>query len=384
MQNIFQFMSKLLLMLLALCLPVFIVDSVTSFNLSLLWLPLIVSSGLTLGILIGGFRRISLLHAARHIDMMAALKDRAVSALEFITRGPKNVMTALQIENTFGKLEGMPPRQVVRFSLPREAKYCVILAIALIALSQAEFFAPEAESGEIDTTPQITVEAARLLLESREMKEEAEKQQDEEMKKLAEELEKKVLELNQPDISKKEAMLKLSELSKMIKKNMEKMELAKMEHLLKSVGQQFNANPMLGDLGYLLQRGEFELSARKLEKLADKLKELEDEQKQNLADELKQTQKSLAGTTLDSLGDDMGAAGDSLGGGDIAGAEGGLKRAGKRLRNIGRGKSKQLRLSRLLQQLTMGKMSIAKGRAGKPMDLYAFLQGCECCEEGKG
>ena len=170
MQNILQFMSKLLLVLLGLSVPVFIVDSLTGFELSPLWLFLIVSAGLILGLLVGGLRRISMIYAAHHIDMMAALKDRTVSALEFITRGPKNVMTALQIENTFERLKTVSPKQIVRYSLPREVKYCVILAIALIVLSQAEFFAPEAESGEIDTTPQITVEAARLLLESREMK----------------------------------------------------------------------------------------------------------------------------------------------------------------------------------------------------------------------
>jgi hypothetical protein len=373
LQNIIRMATKLLLLSLAVCLPPFILDSLTGFDLPPSTPLLISLFGLTLGVLLGGLRKVPLLHAARRIDVRANLKDRTVSALEFITRGPKEPLTELQIKDTFRNLRDISPKRIAPFSMPREVKFCVILAAMLLVLSHVELFRPEAESVEVDTTPQITVEAARILRESLLMKEKAKKEEDQDLEKLAKELERKAYELNRPDISRKEAILKLSELSKTIRKEMDRAQIAKVESLLRELARQFALNPLLSELGYLLKRGEFESSARKVERLAEKLKKLNEEQRQNLAYELKRSRESLAGTALASLGDDLGAAGESLEGGDLEGAGRSLRSAGQKLRLLGRRKSRYLQLAKLLQQLTMGKIAIAKGEPGKLMDLSSLL-----------
>ena len=50
-----------------------------------------------------------------------------------------------------------------------------------------------------------------------------------------------------------------------------------------------------------------------------------------------------------------------------------MRRAGDRLRKIAGMMDKYATLSSMLQELTMGKLAIAKGKPGKPTDLASLL-----------
>lgn len=360
MQRCFQTLAQFLFYGLLLCVPLFIIDSLTTFNVSpliLLWLTLGISAAALIMI---ALRPASLYEAAREIDTAASLKDRTVSALEFIQRPPGEALTELQIRDTFNHLQSIPTKQVAHYAVPRETKFVLLIALVLLAFSYVEFFAPSATSTEIDYSPQIAAEAEPLLKQIEEAKKEAQKINDQELEEILKQIEAKALELKKAKVTPKEALAKLTELSTMLKSKMDSAKMAKVESLMKGLGQQFTGNPILGDFGYTLKRGEYEQAAKKLDKVKENIKQLNREQRQNLSDELKRGGKSLEDTDLDALGTELARAGASLEEDDLEGTQVRLRKGSRRLLDLAFEKRRNLSLAKLLSQCEISKVGIRK------------------------
>ena len=84
--------------------------------------------------------RLTSTKAARTIDLKAALKDRAVSGLEFIQRQTDEMLTTLQLKDTSDRLQSVTAKEVVRYSIPRETKFIALIMIVGLAFSFIEFF----------------------------------------------------------------------------------------------------------------------------------------------------------------------------------------------------------------------------------------------------
>ena len=155
-QGYFQTLAVFLLYGLLVCVPAVIVDSVvTSFNIPPLVFLGIAGGIAVIALVVRLIRPVNLQEAARAIDIDASLKDRVVSGLEQIQRKTNETLTALQLQDTSKRLADVPIKKVARYTVPRETKFIVIVAIFLITFSFVEFFAPPATSTEIDFSPEI-------------------------------------------------------------------------------------------------------------------------------------------------------------------------------------------------------------------------------------
>lgn len=344
---------------LLICIPPFLIDSLTSFNLPPV-IPLWLGIGTTLAVLtVSLIRPIDLYETARRIDEVASLKDRTVSALEFIRRCPDEALTEMQIRDTFNHLRQIPDKAIIRFSIPREF-ILFPLAIGLVAaFSYIEFSSPKAELRELDYSSVIAAETENLFKQIEEMKREAERRRDKELQRMVKRVERKALELKKKGITPKEALAKLSELSMMLKSKMEGAKVARMDSLMKGIGERFAGNPMLRDFGQSLRRGEYEKAAKDLEKLGRRIKLMDRERRQNLSDELKGAGKSLEGSELESLGSELAEAGSSLAKEDLEGTLVHLRNAGKKLMDLAEEKLRALLMAGLLSRCQMAKLGIA-------------------------
>ncbi len=358
-QRYFQTFATFLFYGFLACVPLVIVDSVTSFNI-----PPLVFLWVALGIAVGAFavrliRPVSLYETARRIDTDASLKDRVVSGLEQIQQRINEPLTALQLQDTSNRLKAVPVKQVARYVVPRETKFIVLIAAFLVAFSFVEFFAPSATSTEIDFSPQIAAEADTLLKRIEEAKKEAERDEDTELEELLEEIEKRALELKKPQIAPKEALARMTELSALLKTKIDPLKMAQQQELMKGLGQQFIGNPYLGEFGHQLKRGDYQQAATKLDDVTKDLPKSDKEKRQNLSDALKRGGKSLQGTELDGLGSELSGAGEGLDGDDIEGARVRLRASSKKIRDLGLLKNRNVRLAELLSECEACKAGIA-------------------------
>lgn len=367
-QSYFHTLAKFLLIGLLVCAPIVIVDSlISSFNLSPYIFACVAAGIAAVAFIVCLIRPVDLHEAARAIDVDGSLKDRVVSGLEQIERKSNETLTELQLQDTTNRLQTIPLNQVAKYTVPRETKYAALVAIFVVAFSFIEFFAPPATSTEIDYSPQIAAEADVLLNTLEEAKIEAELSEDEELKEIIEEIEKRTQELKKPQIAPKEALARMTELTNLLKTKIDPVKMAQQEALMKGLGQQFIGNPILGEFGQKLKKGDYDEAADKLDKVSKDIPKFDQEQKQNLSDELKRAGNSLKDSDLSGLGGQLSGAGNALEGNDSEGAQQKLSESSKSIRNF----------------------DLLKNRNQKLEDLLCACEECKnciaaCCGSGQG
>ena len=358
-QRYFQTFATFLFYGFLACIPFVIVDSVTAFNvppLVFLWVALGGALG-ALGVRL--IRPVSLDEAARTIDTGGSLKDRVISGLEQIQQRTDEPLTALQLQDTANTLQAVHVNQIAGYAVPRETKFIALVVAFLITFSFVEFFAPPATSTEIDFSPQITAQVDTLLKQITEAEKEAEQNEDPELQELLKEIEKRALELKKPQITPKEALARMTELSALLKTKVDPLKMAQQQELMNGLAQQFIGNPYLGEFGHQLKRGDYQQAATKLDNLTKALPKFDTEKRRNLADELKRGGKSLQNTALDGLGTEMSGAGEGLAVDDVAGAQTRLRASSKKIRDLALLKNRNLRLAQLLSECEACKAGIA-------------------------
>ena len=356
-QRTFKMLARFLFCGMMLCVPLFVVDSfIASFDISpivLLWSALGISA---IGLIASLFRPINLQAAARTIDVRASLKDRAVSGLEFIQHQTDEVLTGLQLKDTSDRMETVPAKEVVSYSIPRETKFAALVIVVGLAFSYIEFFTPAEAPATLNLSPQIAAEADHLLKQIEKIEEEAEETG---LGDIVKETKEKVLELKQENITPKEALAKLSEIGAALQSQMNLDEVAKTDALLKSLGEQLADNPNLSDFGHALKSGQYEKSAERLFKLSQKLKTFNSEQRQNVSDALERGGSSLQGTKCDSLGTDLTQTGRAVRKSDLENAKQNLLAAAQKLSDCAGTKKCNSLLAKLKAQCQACKAGIA-------------------------
>ena len=359
-QRYFQTFATFLFYGFLACIPLVIVDSViASFNITPLVFLCVVLGVAVSALVVRLIRPVSLYEAARAIDTSVSLKDRVVSGLEQIQQKIDEPLTALQLQDTANRLQTVSMNQVSRYVVPRETKFIALVAVFLIAFSFVEFFAPSATSTEIDFSPQIAAEADTLLKRIEEAKKDAEQSQDAELQELLKELKKRALELKKPQITPKEALARMTELSALLKTKVDPLKMAQQQELMNGLGNQFIGNPYLGEFGRQLKRGDYQQAANELDNLTKELPKFDKEKRRNLADEFKRGGNSLQSTALDELGAEFLGAGDGLAVDDVDGAQTRLSASSKRIRNLDLLRNRNLRLAQLLSECEDCKAGIA-------------------------
>ncbi len=365
-QGYLQTLAIFLLYGLIVCVPAVIVDSLaTSFNippLTFLWVACGIAA---IAFIVRLVRPINLLEAARAIDVDASLKDRVVSGLEQIERKTSETLTALQLQDTSKRLQAIPIKQVAKYKVPRETFFIALVAIFLVGFTYVEFFAQPTTAAEADYSAEIAAEADSLIKKIEEAKKETEENEDQELKEILEEIEKRTQELKKSEMTPKEALARMTELTQLLKTKIDPVKIAQQEELMQGLGQQFIGNPILGEFGQQLKRGDYKKAAEKLDKVAKDVPKFDQEQRQNLSDELKRAGKSLKDSDLDGLGGNIAGAGEAMEGNDTEGAQGKLNASSKQIRNFDLLKNRNQKLTDLLCACEDCKACIAACCAGK-------------------
>ena len=370
-QRVFQTLARFLCYGLLICVPLFIVDSfIATFDISpflLLWTALGLS---VIALIVSLLRPINLHDAARIIDIKASLKDRAVSGLEFIQRQTDEMLTSLQLKDTSDRLQSVPAKEVVRYSVPRETKFIALIMAVGLAFSFIEFFDPPEAPATVDYSPQIAAETDHLLRQIEESEKAAEEIG---LENTLQEIEEKALELKRAGITPKEALAKLTEMTEMLSAKMDKAGVAKVDALMKQLGEQFIANPNLSDFGYALKEGKYERAAERLFRLSNKLNSFNSEQRQNIADALQSGGASVQGTEIEPFGGELTKAAKALTQSDLDEAEKRLQEGCENLLACALAKQRNQLLANLLAQCQACKTGIGKacngvGGSGRPGD----------------
>ena len=246
-----------------------------------------------------------------------------MSGLEFIQRQTGEVLTALQLKDASDRLQLVAAKQVVRYSVPRETKFIVLIIAVGLAFSYIEFFDPPEAPATVDFSPQIAAETDPLLKQIKEAEKIAEEVG---LEDTLREIEEKALELKRAGITPKEALAKLTEMAEMLSAKMDRAGVAKIDALMKELGEQFIPNPNLSDFGFALKEGRYERAAERLYRLSDKLNDFNSEQRQNLADAFQRGGASVQGTEIESFGNKLSKASTAL-------SQNNLKEAGECLQD---------------------------------------------------
>ena len=366
-QRVFQTLATFLCYGLLVCVPLFIIDSlIATFDISpliLLWSALGLS---VIALIVSLLRPINLHEAARTIDLKASLKDRVVSGLEFIQGQTAEMLIALQLKDTFDRLQSVTAKQVVRYSVPRETKFIALIMIVALAFSFIEFFDPPEVPATVDYSPQIAAETDHLLKQIEESEKTAEEVG---LEDTLQEIEEKVLELKRAGITPKEALAKLTEMTEMLSTKMDRAGIAKVDTLMKELGEQFIANPNLSDFGAALKEGKYDRAAERLFKLSNKLNEFNSEQRQNIADALQSGGASVQGTEIEPFGDELTKAAKALTQSDLDESEKRLQKGCENLLACALAKQRNRLLANLLAQCQTCKAGIGSngiGGSGRP------------------
>ena len=368
-QRVFQTLARCLCYGLLICIPLFIVDSfIATFDISpflLLWTALGLSA---FALAVSLLRPINLHEAARTIDVKTSLKDRAVSGLEFIQRQTDEMLTTLQLKDTSDRLQSVPAKEIVRYSVPRETKFIALIMAVGLAFSFIEFFDPPEAPATIDYSPQIAAETDHLLKQIEESEKTAEEVG---LEDTLQEIEEKALELKRAGITRKEALAKLTEMTEMLSTKMDRAGVAKVDTRMKELGEQFIANPNLSDFGAALKEGKYDRAAERLFKLSNKLNEFNSEQRQNIADALQSGGASVQGTEIEPFGGELTKAAKALTQSDLDEAEKRLQEGCENLLACALAKQRNRLLANLLAQCQTCKAGIGSngiGGSGRPGD----------------
>ncbi|HUF91130.1 MAG TPA: hypothetical protein VMR23_02060 [Candidatus Limnocylindria bacterium] len=95
----------------------------------------LVVGGLLVGVLFGLTRPIPVADAARLADRAFGLEDRVATALEWAHRPDRTPLVAALVTDATERVQGLPPRAIVRRIMPREARMLpvpVLMAVVLV------------------------------------------------------------------------------------------------------------------------------------------------------------------------------------------------------------------------------------------------------------
>ena len=149
---------------------------------------------------------------ARAVDVHYRLKDRTVTALQFITRvRDTSTLQQLQVEDALGHLSSVRAGEVVPIRTPRVlpvALFALLVSVVLFVISD-----PSPATASIAPPLDVVLEQAEIAAsELEELEKFAQEEKDTELEELLKELQAKIDELKQPGVDIREALAKFSEM----------------------------------------------------------------------------------------------------------------------------------------------------------------------------
>jgi len=298
-----------------------------------LWALALLLAGPALGALVGLVRGRSWRIAAAAVDAQYQLKDRAVSAVDFIRRGKTTAVHQLQLADAEQHLESLDPRRVAPFRLPAAVPYAaaaLVIALGLLLWPRPTYV--QAKPAEPLAAILAAADDAEETLED--IQEVARKENDPKLKELVQKLADTIEQMKMPGVDTKEALAKLSEMQAAITAQQAQFNVGLVDAQMQALGEAMASTQALEGAGQALQQGKYDKAAEQLDKAEPKFDRKETKTlKEKLAQAAKAmeeaglTDLSTATTELaDSLDDDGAAAGACKKLGKLASSQGRRKR----------------------------------------------------------
>jgi hypothetical protein len=323
-------------------------------NAAAIWAGVFFLAGPLIGALIGVLRGRSIRLAAATVDRCYELKDRAVTAVDFIRRGQPSALHVLQVADALQHLRGIDVRRVAPFRIPKVLPYALaasVLALGLLLWPQtARVHARPSEP--LDAVVAAALEAEESL---EDLQEAARKENDPKLKELVQKLSETIQEMKLPGVDTKEALAKLSEMQAAITAQQAQFNVGLVDAQMQSLGEAMASTQALEGAGQALQDGKYDKAADQLEKAEPKFDRKE---AKTLKDKLAQAAKAMQEAGLAELSTATTELSEAMEDADTAAG------ACKKLGNLARDQGRRKKINDLLS-LQCRNLSECKGNCQK-------------------
>ena len=336
------------------------------------------AAGPLIGALAGLIRPRDWLPAARAIDVCYDLKDRTVTALEFVARRDGSPWHRLQLQDATEHLRRVEPAQVVPLRVPRwwpASLGALIAAIALLVWPAG----PDVQARPQAPLPGIVAVAEEIEQDLERLDELAEQEKSEELKTLIEELRESAEAMKEEGVDLRDALATLSEMQAALAAQQAEYNDSLVTAQLQALGTAMRSVAALNAAGQALEKEDLDKAAEELEK-AD-LQKLKPREKKAAAERLKKVAEAMNAAGLGQLSDTVSELSEGIGGGQGSKA----CRACRRLGRLVKRHATRRRINRaLLAQLR--KLSECKSRcrsACRLCSLCGKMCGGQCQGQGQ-
>ncbi len=302
----------------------------------------LLATGPCLGLLIGAFWRGGWRAAALAVDQRYALKDRTLSALDFLGRQQTTPLHELEVSDAEARLVGMRAGEVAPFRVPRALPYaCVALVLAITLLTWPLGSTPAA-AGPLPPIPEIVAEATRIGEDLEALDELARSDHDEKLQELVKQLREKVEEMKQPGVDEREALAKLSEMQAAIAAQQAQYNVGLVDGQLQALGDALVPAESLEAAGHALQEAKFDQAAKELEKLENP--ELDRKEAKTVEEKLKQVADAMGDVGLGQMSEAASELAEGLKGGHKTK----IQKGAKALANAAKNHARRKRIKEIL------------------------------------
>jgi hypothetical protein len=229
-----------------------------------IWAAAILVAGPVLGAVLGLVRGRSWRIAAAAVDAQYQLKDRAVSAVDFIRRGKSTPMYQLQVADAELHLESLDPRRAAPFRLPVAVPYAfgaLVLALGLLLWPRPTYV----QAKPAEPLPAILAAADDAEESLEDIQEAAKKENDPKLKELVQKLTETIEQMKMPGVDTKEALAKLSEMQAAITAQQAQFNVGLVDAQMQALGEAMASTRALEGAGQALQQGKYDKAADQLE-----------------------------------------------------------------------------------------------------------------------
>lgn len=236
------------------------------------------------GGLVGLCIPISLDAAARVVDRYYAMKDRAVTALQFET--DDDPVRQMQVDDALRHLRQVRPQDCVRVEVNQHA---LLVAGTMAALTLGIILFADVRQTASDVSPvPLAAEQASLLRETmlKEMEQlKHQEMQTPEIETLAKELEDLVEEMETTSIDERDLMARLSEMEQAISKARDAMQLEMIDAQMKAVASALQPSEAMKAAAAAMEKEDYDQASEQLEAIDPD--RLSDRERRAVADNLK-------------------------------------------------------------------------------------------------
>jgi len=260
----------------------------------------VVMAGPFLGAIVGFARRRPWHAAAAAVDVRYALKDRTVTALDFLAHPRDDGFHDLQVSDALQRLETVDAKQVVPLRLPKWARWSALSAIVAVTLL-AWPLSPRDLGASIAKPQGINDAAAAIAEELEQLKQQADEEHRDQIEQLVEELEEKLETLQDPQTDVREALATISEMQAELADQLKQFNTAVVDAQMQALAQALSSAEAFQGAAKELKEGDYQAAAEQLEKL-EKV-DLDRKESRTAAEQLEKVAAAMKQAGLKNLGD---------------------------------------------------------------------------------